>query len=280
MTIVDTHCHLQDFRGGAAEIWRRANSFGVLQAINVGTNLQDALKARELCRNLPGLALAAGLHPMNADKLMEEWPMLAPICRSDECVAIGETGLDFFRPTNPSRTMQIAALEHHLQLASERDVPVIIHCRPQYGDRPDSVAATYDLLLAVVKGMPTVRCILHCFTGSTREARKAIDVGCLLSFAGNLTHKNPLGKSLRAAAAFTPNEALLVETDSPYVKPQGCSGRRNEPAFITYILAELSHIRHCPFDDICAVTSENAQRVFGLPGSRSAVAQIGHHSES
>lgn len=267
MTIIDSHCHLQDFRGAAAETWRRANNLGVFQAINVGTNLQDALKARELCRALPGLSLAAGLHPVNADRLAEEWPLLMPICRSDDCVAIGETGLDFYRPTHPTRSVQIAALELHLQLAAERDVPVIIHCRPEYSERLDSVAEIYDLLLAVVKGMPRVKCVLHCFTGSTREAQKAADAGCMISFAGNLTHRSVLGKALRAAAAYAPTEALLVETDAPYVKPLGCSGRRNEPAFITSTLTELSHLRHCTFDEICATTSANARRVFGLEAS-------------
>jgi TatD DNase family protein len=217
--------------------------------LDVGIDLASSRGARERAGELDGVRYTVGLHPNDANRLDEEWPELEHIGRSEDCTAIGETGLDWFRDwTTPAQ--QILAFERHLQLAIELDRPVVVHCR-------DAFQATFE----VVAGFPRVRGVMHCFSGNRDDARRALDLGLYLSFAGPITY--PRADALREAAVYAPLDRVLVETDAPFLPPQGKRGQRNEPAYIVATVERLAALRGLPFEQAARLTSDNAHRLFG-----------------
>jgi TatD DNase family protein len=251
--IFDTHCHLGfdgEDSGAIAAVHDRATESGVSLLLNVGTDLTSSTRARALAVRLPGVLFSAGLHPNDSGKLEAEWDAIEALCRDPGCVAIGETGLDFYREwTTPEQ--QARAFARHLELARELDKPVIVHCR-------DAFPAVYDLLAA----HPGVRGVMHCFSGDTAAARRAVELGFHVSFAGPLTY--PKNDALRAAASWAPADRILVETDAPFLPPQGRRGKRNEPAFIVATLQALADARGLAFAEVAALTLANGKRLFGV----------------
>ena len=234
----------------AADVHRRAVDAGVVLLLDVGIDLASSLAARARAAVLPGVAFSAGLHPNDSGRLDAQWAELEALCRGADCSAVGETGLDSYRDT-ATPAQQEEAFERHLALAKELDKPVVIHCR-------EAFARVY----AVVARHPGVRGVMHCFTGGVAEARAALDLGLHLSFAGPLTY--PRSDALRAAAAFAPADRLLVETDAPFLPPQGRRGQRNEPAWVVVTLAKLAELRGVGVDEMGAVTTRNGCRLFRL----------------
>jgi TatD DNase family protein len=260
-TIIDTHCHLQDFKAHAPEVWRRARQRGIRNCVIVGTNPNDAERAAQLADQLPGAYLAVGIHPVNAGKVGQSIHHLAKFNGHPKLVALGETGLDYFRRDNPPKSIQIGGLREHLAMAKSVQLPLIIHTRPKTNER-DDVARIHDDLLEVLREEPSVICIIHCFSGGPREAMLLSEAGHYVSFAGSLTHASPLGNQLRQAAQCLPSSRLLVETDAPYVRPLGRSGR-NEPAYVIDTLATLAQCRAVPVTDLAQVVLGNSERAFG-----------------
>ena len=246
--IFDTHCHLGYGDQDAGETTARAEAASVSRLLCVGVDLASSRRARDFARALDPVDYAVGLHPNNADRAGSEWADLASMCRDEDCLAIGETGLDYYRDrTSPAA--QKAALALHLELATELDLPVIIHCRDGFADIFDELAA-----------WPRARGVFHCFSAGVREARLALDLGYYLSFAGPLTY--PRSKDLRAAAAFASADRVLVETDAPFLPPQGRRGQTNEPAFIRSTLSTLAEVRGLSFDAAAELTMTNGIRLF------------------
>jgi TatD DNase family protein len=173
-------------------------------------------------------------------------------------VALGETGLDRYWNFAPLAVQQ-DYLDRHLRLAQERDLPVIIHCR-------DAVADLMPMLQAAVARQP-LRGVLHAFSGDPDLAAESLALGLHVSFAGNLTYSNKKFEPLRAAAQTIPDDRLLIETDSPYLVPQVFRGKqkRNEPAHMVHTAAFLAKLRGASLDQLAAVTTANAQRLFRLP---------------
>ncbi|MCA8955634.1 MAG: TatD family hydrolase, partial [Planctomycetes bacterium] len=191
---------------------------------------------------------AAGLHPNSAGSLAEDWPGLTTLCRAPDCAAVGETGLDYhWDRATPEQ--QKFALDAHLQLADELGKPVVIHCRDAFADIFEHLAL-----------FPRVRGVLHCFSGGIAEARRALDLGYSLSFAGPLTY--PRNTALREAAAFAPADRVVVETDAPFLPPQSRRGKTNEPACVVEVLATLAELRGIEFAAAAALTTGNAERLF------------------
>lgn len=248
--IFDTHCHLGYDGDDPAPVHQRARECGVTQLLAVGIDLASSERARAQASRLAGVYYAAGLHPNDSGRFADEWSGLESLARRDDCVAIGETGLDFFREwTTPEQ--QIVAFERHLHLACELDKPIVVHCR-------DAFARVYEVLDA----HPGVRGVMHCFSGDVAQARRAIDLGLHVSFAGPLTY--PKNDGLRAVAAFVPADRVLVETDAPFLPPQGRRGKRNEPAFIVTTVETLAGIRGITFEAAATTTSNNARQLFGV----------------
>lgn len=232
---------------------------------------QGCRESRQVGKGLTGAYLAVGIHPVNAGKPGQTISNLAKHLNDPKLVALGETGLDYFRRENPPRDVQMAGLRAHLGMAKAANLPVVIHTRP-CSDLDADVGRIHDDLLSVLRDEPSVVCIIHCFSGGVREGELLIDAGHYISFAGNLTYDSRLGCRLREAARCLPLDRLLVETDAPYVRPIARSGR-NEPAFIIDTLTQLAQCRRTPLDAVASVVLQNSQRVLRLDTMQAIQAQ-------
>ncbi len=250
MRVFDTHCHLGlDGKVPPDEEHRRARTAGVTDLCVVGIDAATSRAASELAARLPGVRWSAGLHPNDATRLDDEWQLIEELARRPDCAAIGETGLDCFRDRTPLARQQ-ESLRRHLALARELDLPVIFHCR-------DAFAPLFEVL----DDEPCGRGVMHCFSGGQGEARRALDLGLDLSFAGPLTY--PKNDALRQVAQFAPLDRIHVETDAPFLPPQQHRGKRNEPAFVLLTLAALAQARGIGLQAAAAATYANGVRLFG-----------------
>jgi TatD DNase family protein len=246
--VIDTHAHLDACADPPDELVRRAREAGVARILTVGTTIERGRAALELADQHVELFAILGVHPHEAtddhdlDALRE---LLAHPC----AVAVGETGLDFFRDYAP-HDRQRALFRQHLELAGEVGKPVVIHNR----------AADEDVLEELASFEGTV--VLHCFS-SPSALPAALERGYYVSFAGNATYKN--ASDLRLAATQVPPDRILTETDAPYLSPVPLRGRPNEPAHVVHTLAALARARGEDVDALAAQVDENAERAFGLP---------------
>jgi len=245
--MIDTHAHLEPAE--APEVLARARAAGVARVITVATTIEGAHRAIALAAAHEGVYASLGVHPHNADgddggRLDELRDLLA----DDRAVAVGETGLDYFRDY-ASRAGQLRLFEGQLALAEELGKPVVIHTR----------AADEDTLAALAGFGGTV--VLHCFS-SPALLEPALERGWYVSFAGNVTY--PKAPELRDAASRVPADRLLAETDSPYLSPQPVRGHRNEPANVLYTLATLAEARGEVPGELEARIDANATAAFGL----------------
>jgi TatD DNase family protein len=242
--LIDTHAHLGD---DAREVLDRAREAGVTQVIEVATTIAGARETLARAEREDGVYACLGVHPHEAadpgdlDELRE---LLAhPLA-----VAVGETGLDYFRDYAPHAAQQ-GLFDAQLAIARDLGKPVVIHTRAADDD-------TCERLLA--HDGPV---ILHCFS-SPRLLGPALERGWYVSFAGNVTYKNAY--ELRAAAREVPHDSLLAETDSPYLAPQPVRGKRNEPAYVAHVYAELARVHEAEVDDLARQIVANSEAVFGL----------------
>jgi len=249
MDVYDTHCHLGlDGKASPDEDHARAVEAGVSALLVVGIDAATSAAARELTR-LRGVRCSSGLHPTDSDGFDEQWPQIEALARDDACAAVGETGLDCYWDRTPIE-QQVRSMRAHLALARALDKPVIFHCR-------EAFAPLFDVL----EDAPPVRGVMHCFSGGVDEARRSLDLGLYVSFAGPLTYKK--NHALREACALVPADRVLVETDAPFLPPQSRRGKRNEPALVVETLAKLAEVRELSLEDAAALTFDNAVRLFG-----------------
>jgi TatD DNase family protein len=254
--LVDTHAHIQmrQFDADRAAVVTAAFAAGVRQIVVPGVDVESSRAAVTLAAAYPGRVFAAvGTHPhdaatLDADALAE----VRALARTPEVVAIGETGLDFYRNLAP-RATQREALAAQLALARELDLPVILHNR-------DSHVELIELLRSHAQG---VRGVFHCFIGDRAMARDALDLGFWLSFAGPVTY--PRNVELAEVAAWAPLDHILVETDSPYLAPQPERGRRNEPRHVALTAQRIAELRGLAFEEFARATTQNAAALFRLP---------------
>ena len=252
--ITDSHAHLywKSFDEDREAVLERARTAGVDRMVVVGTDLASSRAAFELCANELDLFPTAGIHPHDAEGVgAEDRAAIEELCRRDECVGVGETGLDWFKEYSPRRD-QIDNFYWHLDLARRLDKPVVIHCRDAHDDTSRIVAE-----------FPGVRGVMHCYSFGPDELPPYLEAGLMISFSGVVTY--PKNDPNRAAAALVPEDRLLVETDCPYLAPQGFRGKRNEPSFMTATLATLAEVRGESPEAVARTTSDNAARLFGLP---------------
>jgi TatD DNase family protein len=251
--ITDTHAHLywKSFDEDRALVLERAREAGVERMIVVGTDLETSRAAFELCAGASGLHPTAGIHPHDAAEVDEQArARIRELCSRPECVAVGETGLDYFKGFSPAEA-QRASFRWHLELARELGKPVIVHSRDAHAD-------TLELLRAV----PGVRGVMHCYTMGPDELPTYLELGMTISFSGVVTY--PKNEANREAARIVPEDRLVVETDCPYLAPQGRRGQRNEPAYVALVLAEVARVRGAPLERLAERTSANASALFGI----------------
>jgi TatD DNase family protein len=250
--LVDTHCHLFLMDGEPAAAVRAARDAGVIQLVCAGIDPESSRRSRELADGLAGVFATAGVHPHTADR----WDPAAgaaieELLADARVVAVGETGLDYYRMRSPAED-QARAFRDHCALSRETGKPLVVHSREAWED-----------VLRILEEERVARAVLHCFSGGQPEAREAAARGYFCSFAGNLTY--PRNGDLRAAAAEVPLDRLLVETDSPFLAPQALRGRDNQPANVGHVARALAEARGQDPAEVARATAGNAVRAFGLP---------------
>jgi TatD DNase family protein len=247
--VIDTHAHL-DGDEPARELLARAREAGVSRVIGVGSGLESCRATLGIAEAEEGVFAALGIHPHQAGRAGEaEVDELRGLLAHPKAVAVGETGLDYFRDYAP-RDRQATLFRAQAALAAETRKALVVHTR----------AADDDTIAVLREAETTV--VLHCFS-SSRLLEPALERGWYVSFAGNVTY--PKAGELRWAAERVPAERLLAETDSPYLSPQAVRGRRNEPAHVVHTLAALAEARREDPAALEAQIEENAARAFGLP---------------
>lgn len=247
----DSHCHLHlcEENASVEELVGRARSAGVNGILTVGIDAASSRRALELARRFDILA-SAGVHPNSAQEWTRESSAeVEEMLEDDRVVAVGETGLDFYRDRCP-HDVQRAAFADHVRLAQSTGKALIIHTR-------DSVVASLDVLEDV--GAPP-RLIFHCWSGDAEQLRRALGLGAYVSFAGNVSFK--AAENLRAAARLVPLDRLLIETDSPFLSPVPYRGRANEPAFVVEVGRAVAAAVGAPEEDLASATTANARLLF------------------
>jgi TatD DNase family protein len=245
--VIDTHTHLH--AETAAETVARAREAGVTRLVAVATTIDGARETLALAERYDGVYASLGVHPHNADgDDVDRLDELRELLCHPRAVAVGETGLDYFREYAPPER-QRKLFDDELVLAADLGKPVVIHTRDAEADTLDALAG-FD---------GTV--ILHCFS-SPALLPAALERGWYVSFAGNVTY--PKAPELREAAQAVPSDRILAETDSPYLAPQPVRGQTNEPANVVYTLATLAEVRGVDDDELAAQIDANASAAFGL----------------
>ena len=261
---LDSHCHVtaDRFDADREEVLERARQAGVetLIAIGSGYGIEGSRAAVELARDREDVFATAGVHPHDADQLDDAGRSLQRQWLAEpKVMAVGECGLDYHYMNSP-REAQRSVFAEQVALAREIDLPVSIHVR---GDGPEA----YDELLDIwiQEGAGDVDGVLHCYTGTKEFAHRALDHRFVVSFSGIVTFKQ--AGDLREVAASLPLERVLVETDAPFLAPEGHRGRRNEPAWVTVVGETLAAVQGRPIEEVARHASENARRFYRLPAA-------------
>jgi TatD DNase family protein len=263
MGIVDSHAHLEfaQFDADRAAMLDRAREAGVelLLAIGSGTSPAERLDAAiPFAEEHDWIYATVGIHPHDAREATEShFSQLAELARLPRVIGWGEMGLDYYYDHSP-RDVQQQVFRQQLRQARALKRPVIIHCRDAWEDCLGILEQ--DWASSGLGG------IFHCFTGTVQEARRGLDMGFLISFAGNLSY--PKNQPIRDVAREVPLEMILTETDSPFLAPQGRRGKRNEPAFVVEVAQTLASVRDLGTDEVASVTTANFRRLFGLEAGR------------
>ncbi len=244
----DNHCHLTSLDATPATVVAAAAAAGVTRLLTVGCTVADSAEAAAVAAEFDNVWATAGVHPHDAKDGLEG---LEPLLDHPSVVAVGECGLDYHYDHSP-RGVQADSFARQIELANERDLPLVIHTREAWDD-------TFDILDR--GGMPQ-RTVFHCFTGGPDEATAAVERGGHVSFSGIVTFKT--ADDLRAAALVTPLERILVETDSPYLAPVPFRGKPNEPANAAVVGEFLAQLLGHPVDDFARLTTRNATTLFGV----------------
>jgi TatD DNase family protein len=254
LELFDTHAHLHfaDFDADRAEVLRRAHAAGVTRMVTIGTELPTSRAAIAVAEATPGVWATVGVHPHDAAEVdAAALAEIESLAGGPRVVAIGEIGLDFFRDLSP-RDAQQRVFRHFVRVARRVRKPVVVHCRDAHAE---VLGILSDERVAEVGG------VMHCFSGDVDIARRCLDLGLMISLAGPVTYPN--ARALPEVARFVPRDRLVIETDCPFLPPQGHRGKRNEPALMALTAARVAELRGEPVAELARQTSDNARRLFG-----------------
>jgi TatD DNase family protein len=253
--LFDTHAHLHfpDFDADRDAMLARARAAGVRRMLTVGTDLATSRAALALAAREPDVWATVGVHPHDAGETDER--ALAEVERlatEPRVVAVGEIGLDFFRNLSP-RPAQEMVFRRFLAVARRVGKPAVVHCRDAHAE---TLAILDDERVRDAGG------IMHCFSGDVAVARRCLDLGLVISLAGPVTYPN--ARALPDVARFVPADRLVLETDCPFLPPQGHRGQRNEPAYLAVTAARVAELRGEPLDVLAQRSSDNARRLLRI----------------
>ena len=252
----DTHAHLDlpPLCETEEKVVPRARDAGVTRIVTIGIDPDSSANAVEIANRHRGIYAAVGLHPHDAATASDErLSRLEALSRRDKVVAIGETGLDFYRDRSP-RDAQRAAFREQIRLARKRNLPIIVHDRD-----------AHDEILAILseENAAEVGGIIHCFSGNFEMARKAVSMNFLISIPGAITY--PKSDAQVEAVRKLPIERLLIETDCPFLAPLPHRGKDNEPAYLPLVAAKIAQIKELSVEDVARITTLNAMRLLRIP---------------
>ena len=261
MELIDIGCNLthDSFDDDREQVLQRARDAGVVQMIVTGASEEGSRKARELALEYPGeLFATAGVHPHRASDYTDQThALLQDLVKNDEVVAVGETGLDYFRDFSP-RDVQQDVFRRQLQIGVESQLPCFLHLRDAHEDFHAILSEYRDRLSDVV---------VHCFTGNREELRAYLDLDCYIGITGWICDERR-GTHMKEYLADIPENRLMVETDAPYLKPRNLRPRvkshRNEPRFLPWIVGTLAAVRGMTPEDLAGQTTENSRRFFRI----------------
>ncbi|MFN3422695.1 MAG: TatD family hydrolase [Armatimonadota bacterium] len=259
LMLFDSHAHLNHpkFNGDWQEALKRAKTEGVGAVLNVGYDIPSSERAVRQCLEAPEdaakLFASVAVHPHDAkvwnEKVADE---LLKLAKHPSVVAIGEIGLDFHYDLSP-RDAQFRAFAEQLEIASQLNLPVVLHIREAHKEA-----------LEIVRSFNASFCgVAHCFTGTWEEAKAWLDLGFYIGITGIVTFERK-AENVKEVAAKVPLDKMLIETDAPYLAPVPYRGKRNEPAFLSFIARTISELRRASLDEVSAITCQNAIALFGL----------------
>lgn len=254
-SFADPHAHvLKGFYGtDISKIFQRARDVGAVRIINVGIDVPTSREAFELARTNPGLLSTAGVHPHDASSYDEAAEEEIARLYGAGAAAIGETGLDFHYDYSP-REAQMRAFRGQVGLAARLGAPVIVHSREAWPETMEILQEFSD----------RARLLMHCFSGGVEDARKCLDLGCMISVSGVLTF--PGSDEIREVLKFVPRDMLMLETDCPFLAPVPKRGKRNEPAFLPFAIDAAAEVLGTDPFGLSETLLRNMESFFGFTG--------------
>jgi TatD DNase family protein len=252
--MIDSHSHLyfDDFKEDLDDIIKRAQDEAIEYIINIGTTLETSVESIELASKYPFMFASVGVHPHDAEKVNKDiLKTIEELASKDKVVAIGEIGLDYYRNISDKKAQQKVFAEF-INIAKNTCLPLVIHNREANED-----------CLSILNNENYTLGVFHCFSGDKDFAKKVLDKGFYVSFAGPITFPN--AEMLRETAKYVPLDRILIETDCPFLAPQEFRGKRNEPVYVKFIAKKLAEIKKIDIEVIDKITTENTKRLFNLP---------------
>lgn len=277
--MIDTHSHVnfKAFQEDALEVTQRALDKGIAM-INVGSQFSTSRRAVELADMYPRVYSAVGLHPIQLEDMEVVEEGISFVTRAEEfrytayreiadnknVVAIGEIGLDYYHINAHSNRDAVVARQkkifhEQIDLANDLELPVIIHTR---GSKESPAKAYQDILSELKKNKPKRGGVMHCYCGPSELLREFLEIGMYISFNGIITFDKT--GSVEKSLLNTPEDRILTETDCPYLTPDPYRGKRNEPAYVEFVIQKISDMKKRSFEDIDSMTTRNAERLFKI----------------
>lgn len=251
--LIDTHCHLDfpEFNQDRDEVIERAKSQGIEYIINIGSSIEGSRRSLELAQQYDCIYATVGIHPHEADRFdKKEEIVLRELAGKDKVVAIGEIGLDYYKNYSKAENQRLL-FTSLVNLAKDLNLPLVIHNR----------LAQEDTLKILKEAMP-VKAVVHCFSGDEIFLEDCLALNFFISFTCNITYRK--ADNLRNLVKITPLERLFLETDAPFLPPEGLRGRRNEPLYVKNLAGEIARIKETSLEEVAQATSANAKNFFEI----------------
>lgn len=269
MKIVDSHCHL-DFDPLSSDInnvFKRARDVGVARLINVGASLRGSRASVEMANIYPNVWASVGFHPHEAETMLDidnKIEEIETLAWDEKVIAIGEIGLDYYDPERPitldQKKKQKELFTKQLELSQKLKLPLIIHVR----DAWDDFFSIIQNSKFENQNSSAAQGVVHCFTGSEKEAKKILDLGFFLGFTGLITFDQPKFNHIRRALKIVPLDRILVETDAPFLAPEPFRGKTNEPAYVLEVIKKIAKIKSISIEEVVENTTKNVEKLFNI----------------
>jgi TatD DNase family protein len=250
---IETHVHLDfsEFDQDRDAVIKRAKENGISHIINIGSSLAGSIASLELAKKYEFVYATVGIHPHEADDFNQEiQSSIEKLAKNDKVVAIGEIGLDYYKNYSKAEN-QRPLFTSLLNLAKNLALPLVVHSREAPADT-----------LKILKDSRIQKAVVHCFSGNEDFLKECLDLGFFISFTCNITYKK--AENLRKLVKLAPLERIFLETDAPYLSPDGMRGLRNEPLNVKYVAAQIARIKEISVEEVARVTSEQAKKFFNL----------------